>query len=147
MKRRLSQAGGFTLLELLMVVIIIAILAALALPGYFRAVEKSRSSEATIALGQLRGATQRYCVEQNGTYPTAFTDLDVENPNNLPNRQYNYALPAGGCPNPGAGTPLTITEVATRNGGPCVNSTVTLNDPPPIVGGSMFSFVWTGPCL
>ena len=151
MKRRLSLAGGFTLLELLMVVIIIAILAALALPGYFRATERARTSEAQITMGQVRGAIQRWCVENgNGgvNSPAAFNQLDVELPTPPPagNAQYNYAFPTAVT----CGNPITIGNfVATRNGGPCVNSTVIMNDPPLIAGGSAFTNTWQpnpGPC-
>ncbi len=147
MKKRLSQAGGFTLLELLMVVIIIAILAALALPGYFRAVERARTAEATVAMGQIRGAIQRWCVENGGggAVPAGFAQLDVENPNTLANRQFNYAFPtAVSC-----GPPITVTNMqATRNGGPCANAVVQMDDPPLVAGASMFTNTWPAgtPC-
>jgi len=67
---------GFTLLEVLIVVIIIGILAAIALPQYASTLEKARSSEALTALGSLRAAVERYWYEQvaSGSY-TALTDL------------------------------------------------------------------------
>jgi len=51
---------GFTLLELLMVVIIIAILASIALPQYFRVTERSRTAQALQLLASIRGAQLRY---------------------------------------------------------------------------------------
>jgi len=67
---------GFTLIELLVVVLIIGILAAMALPQYFKAVERSRMSEAVTLLGNIAQAEQRKYLQIN-RYTTAFTALDV----------------------------------------------------------------------
>jgi prepilin-type N-terminal cleavage/methylation domain-containing protein len=58
--RHTRQKSGFTLLELLMVVIIIAILAAIALPQFIRAAEKARAAEAIQVLSALRGSEFRF---------------------------------------------------------------------------------------
>jgi len=50
---------AFTLIELLVVVLIIGILAAIALPQYQVAVEKSRASEAFLTIKSMREAAQR----------------------------------------------------------------------------------------
>lgn len=67
---------NFTLLELMIVGIIIAILAALAIPQFIRAGERSRSAEAINLLGALRGAQERYFSE-NSVYSEDCTLLDV----------------------------------------------------------------------
>lgn len=79
--RQLSSRKGFTLLELLMVVIIIAILASIALPQYIRASEKARASEALQLLGSIRSAQVRYrALNEGGVYTDNISDLDVDMP-------------------------------------------------------------------
>ena len=56
---------AFTLIELLVVVLIIGILAAVALPQYQKAVEKSRISEARVVLDTMRKNYQ-LCVLEHG---------------------------------------------------------------------------------
>jgi prepilin-type N-terminal cleavage/methylation domain-containing protein len=62
--------GGFTLVELMIVVIIVGILAAVAIPMYQGATERAKASEAVAALGTIRGALRVYYAE-HGTYVNA----------------------------------------------------------------------------
>ena len=95
-KNNLSQCGymqkayqkGFTLIELLVVVLIIGILAAIAMPQYTLAVEKSRAAEPLAVLRSVRDAQEVYYMA-NGTYSTNLKDLDVKLPEN--SKDWNYS--------------------------------------------------------
>jgi prepilin-type N-terminal cleavage/methylation domain-containing protein len=76
--KRKNERGGFTLLELLMVVIIIAILASIALPQYIRATEKARATEAIQILGTLRGAEYRFKALNGTNYTANLNALDAD---------------------------------------------------------------------
>jgi type IV pilus assembly protein PilE len=60
-------AGGFTLIELMVVVAIAGIIAALALPAYSDHVTRGKIAEATGALAELRTKTEQY-FQDNRTY-------------------------------------------------------------------------------
>ncbi|MDD5595937.1 MAG: prepilin-type N-terminal cleavage/methylation domain-containing protein [Candidatus Omnitrophica bacterium] len=68
---------GFTLLELIIVIVIIGVLATAALGKYIQAVEKARAAEGKHILGILREAQLRYYAENNPNYAAACTSLDV----------------------------------------------------------------------
>ena len=71
---RRKQAGGFTLLELVIVIVILAILAGLAVPRYVRTVNRSRANEALEMLLQIRSSCERFYARQ-GSYATIAADL------------------------------------------------------------------------
>ena len=67
---------GFTLIELLVVVLIIGILAAMAMPQYFKAMERSRMTEAVTLLANIAQAQQRKYMQINA-YAKNYSGLDV----------------------------------------------------------------------
>ncbi len=122
-----SNKKGFTLLEILIVVVILGVVAGLALPQYFSTIEKSRAQEALSSLSATRQAMIQYFSE-TGDYSGAIIGNAANTTGNL---SYNPNYPAGGqvlifsyaLSNLG---PATFTATATRTGGTVVG-TVTMN--------------------
>jgi prepilin-type N-terminal cleavage/methylation domain-containing protein len=65
---------GFTLVELLVVMAIIATLLTVALPRYFGSVEKSKEVTLRQSLGVMRDAIDKFYAD-NGRYPDRLEDL------------------------------------------------------------------------
>jgi len=68
------RGRGFTLIELMVVVVIVAILVGIAYPAYVDQMRKTRRSEGKALLMELMSAEERHYTE-NGTYTTDFTQL------------------------------------------------------------------------
>jgi prepilin-type N-terminal cleavage/methylation domain-containing protein len=62
-----KRRGGFTLVEIMIVVAIIALLAAIAVPGFLRARKRSQASRILNDLRMIDAAVDQYAIENNKT--------------------------------------------------------------------------------
>ncbi|MEE8186769.1 MAG: prepilin-type N-terminal cleavage/methylation domain-containing protein [Nitrososphaerales archaeon] len=70
----LTKKEGFSLVELMIVLVIVGILAAIAVPIYTNQAKKARMGEADAALGTIRTQLRVYYGE-NGSYPATTEDV------------------------------------------------------------------------
>ena len=89
---RAGHNAGFTLLELMIVIAVIAILAAIVLPSYQNAVYKGRRADGTTALLDLANRMQRYYGDNN-TFATA-TIANVGASTTSPQGHYTLSIAA-----------------------------------------------------
>jgi type IV pilus assembly protein PilE len=114
---RLKRITGFSLIELMVVVVIAAILVSLALPSYMLQVRQSRRTEARTAILDLAGREERFFSTNGANYTNAPGSLGY---NALPAivgtgyYQLSVCVPAGACdpnPNPPAAPSYYISAV------------------------------------
>ncbi|MEO8848031.1 MAG: type IV pilin protein [Casimicrobiaceae bacterium] len=67
MTNRPRNVRGFTLIEMLIVVVLVGVLAAIALPSYFQYVQRSKIIEATTGLSNMRAKFEQFFLD-NRTY-------------------------------------------------------------------------------
>lgn len=115
----MKHGHGFTLLELLMVVIIIAILATIALPGFINTAERSRMTEAVQMLSALRSSEHRAKAQDPGNKYVAVAALDTTIP--LMN---NWGAPVIAVTPPVGLTPAKGQATVARNAGQFFGQTV-----------------------
>ncbi len=70
MRVKIRQTKGFSLLELVIVIVIMGIIAAIAIPRMSRASKSAGESAAESNLSLLQNAIEQYAAEHDGTYPT-----------------------------------------------------------------------------
>jgi type IV pilus assembly protein PilE len=81
--------AGFTLIEMMIVVVVLALLAAVALPSFLDSLRKSRRTEAFTALSAVQQAQERWR-GNNSTYSNSLTGLGL--PATTPRGLYTIQL-------------------------------------------------------
>jgi type IV pilus assembly protein PilE len=121
--RTAPRHQGFTLIELMIVVAIVGILAAIALPSYSYFVTRSRIIEATTALGNMRSQMEKAFLD-NRTYLVGgkcAVDTEMTNYNAVASNKFQLSCPVG--------TFTATTYVIQADGaGPMAGFTYTINE-------------------
>jgi type IV pilus assembly protein PilE len=107
-----STQRGFTLIELMIVVVVVAILSMIALPSYNDYIRRGKIAEATSQLGQWRTKMEQYCLD-NRTYVNGGGVCGAPVPTGGDIKCFAYT-----CPGPSASTfTLQAVGVATEGMG------------------------------
>ncbi|HRY29261.1 MAG TPA: type II secretion system protein [Elusimicrobiota bacterium] len=93
MRHRRPAVGGFTLIELMIVVAILSILALLVLPKFGALVQKSKEGSTKGHLGAVRGALRLYYMDNDQNYPPSFSALSPKYIGNAPPLLYTAQHP------------------------------------------------------
>jgi type IV pilus assembly protein PilE len=109
---------GFTLIEIMIAIVIVAILVAIALPAYTSQLRKSARAEAQSVLTTAAGNEQQYLLNRRA-YASSLSDLGVAVPADL-NAKYTFTVAAT------VGPPPTFTLTATAIGAQASDACPTL---------------------
>lgn len=107
MKNLLPKNRGFTLLELMIVVAIVAILSAIAIPTYRKYVLRAHRTDATRSLQDLASREENYYFNNN-TYPSSLSSLGAANVTT--GGYYSISAPVGSATN----YTVTATAISTQ---------------------------------
>ncbi len=91
MKRKVSRQGGFTLVEIMIVVAIIGLLASIAIPNFVKARTTAQMNACISNLRQIDGAVQQWALDTKQADTATVTAADV-----LPYLKNAVVCPSGG---------------------------------------------------
>ena len=139
MAGRKRSSSGFTLIELMIVVVIIGILATMALPRFMKAGVKTKQSEAKVNLAGIFGSETTYFVEK-GWYGSTLPAIGFSLAGKAVYYDFTLETPSG--------TPPTMTWTpnawwgahGTPGDGPPAGMIVNLSQPGSLPGVSQLAF-------
>jgi prepilin-type N-terminal cleavage/methylation domain-containing protein len=107
-KFSMKRKSGFTLVEIMIVVLIIGILLAIAIPNFMKARETSRTNSCIANLKQIDAAVQQYAMDKKLTDAGAVTIADLYTGDETGYLRTEPACPSGGTYTLATvGTPVT----------------------------------------
>ncbi len=123
---QMNDSHGFTLVELMVVVAIIGVLAAVAVPNYQKFQAKARQTEAKVGLGDIRTAEMAYAVEQN-TFTGCLGSIGISNAGASTVAGVRFysmgwsSVLTTGCGSAGTGACLAIYKAGSTTGTACAS--------------------------
>src|SRR4051812_44640389 len=111
MTNKRSRQGGFTLVEIMIVVAIIALLAAIAVPSFLRARKRSQATSTLETLRMVDAAKDQYAIKTGKTpgMPPGGTDLAVYIKKGT--KLYNALTSTAGIPIDALGANISINGI------------------------------------
>ncbi len=106
--RSRSRDGGFTIVELMIVIAIVSVLALVALPVYLDYTVRSKVSEALVFMAEAKTSVSD-SYYSNNVMPTSNAEAGMRDPNNYDTYDYIRKLEVGAAGDPGVTEDGTIT--------------------------------------
>ena len=97
LRRSARRIQGFTLIELMIVIAIIAVLAGIMIPNFVKAREEARRTASIENLKSIGTALEMYAADNDGCYPAQLSKLTPDYLKAIPpcawgDRPYNYGI-------------------------------------------------------